>query len=372
MVTEHWEQRLFTWGQPINPPIPSLGEALDTELQYEHLYKRIYYDNLLYGYDNHTNSGHCYMEIIGHPLMQSFNTPACELSRWYFCLIKIECNRSIVNTPGILQWAEELLIHQKGMSANGFYDAGWQIQGMCEYLHALLDNNQIERFQQAFHLIKDLKIPAHRTDLLRQRERDTLLLESYLFVICNGCESTLEQLVEKITAYVKDLKKQTIHANDLMLILAVQYLYYSTRQNDKAVEWGTMFERFVDRDLYITYYTGSKIFSILSHYALQNYTYVKNVIPTLERYIIKHNRLNSEFAFLFRLLKNLLKATTKKEKQAFLNNFKADMKMLQKTNTKRKYHLLSAYSLMFWADNCLSKDSMLNINKQTFFRPVFE
>ena len=147
-------------------------------------------------------------------------------------------------------------------------------------------------------------------------------------------------------------------------MIGVQYLFYANRQDDISVQWAAKFDQHVDRKKNIKYYVVSQVMSLLSHYGLGHNLYIKNTLPTLERFIKKHNRLTSEYVFLFRVLNKLLSVHTKREKESLLRDFKSDMKALQKTN--RKNHLLSAHSLMVWADNCLSKGVFLDTNRQLF------
>ncbi len=366
LLTEHWEQMLSSSSEfPVEPIIPSLGHSIDIRQQYKLLYKRISHDNLLYSSFNYQRSpNHCYPEIVGHELMQDDSNLTCETARWYFCLIKIECCRSLRHTAESSKWAKKMLRVQQCMKSNGFYNKGWKLKGVYEYLLALLENYEIDQLLKDFHLIKDLECPAHRTDLLLAKTRDTLVLETYFLIISDKSKKTLKQLVKDVEEYFFKINKAHLHNNDLILIAGLQYLFYASRQDDMSVKWAVLFEQYADRKIHIKNYIGSKVMSLLSHYGLGNDIYIRNTLPTLERFIKKHNRLNSEYVFLFRALNKLLDAQTKKERESLLRDFKSDMKALQKTN--RKNHLLSAQSLMVWADNCLNNKAFLDINRQLF------
>jgi len=365
LLVEHWEQMLSDVNDLNNVITPLIGHSIDTRLQYETLYRRIYRDNLLYSsFSYHQNPKHCYLEVVGHELMQRYSSVNDNRSKWYFCLIKMECCRTLRNTADLSKWGKELLRVQQSMTSNGFYNEGWRLKGIYEYLHSLLDNYEIDLFLKDFHLIKDLECPLYKEDLLRAKIRDSLVLETYLLVISNKSKKTLEQLVSEVEAYVEMMSRERLHGSDLMLMVGVQYLFYASRKDDMAVKWAALFDQMVDRKTYIKHYTVSQVMSMLSHYGLGNDIYIKNTLPSLERFIKKHDRLNSEFVFLFRLLNKLVDTQVRKEKELLLHVFKADMKTLKKTN--RKNHLLSAHSLMVWADNCLSNERFIDTNRELF------
>lgn len=365
LLIEHWEQELSFYEYPNNYITPSLGNIIDCRLQYEALYKRIYRDNVFYSsFSYHQNPEHCYPEIVGHELMHGYSSLKCERSKWYFCLIKIECNRAVRNTAELSKWAKELLRIQQSLSANGFYKEQWELIGIFEYLHALLDNYEIDQFLKDFHLIEDLEYPAHRENLLRAKTRNLLVLQLYCFVISNKLEKSFTHLMEEVEQYINGIREENLHHNDVMMMIGTQYMYYSRREDDISVKWAALFDKYVKPKKYIKFYIVSKVMSLLSHYGLGNNLYIKNTLPTLERFIKKHNRFNSEFVFLFRTLNKLLNVYSKKEKESLLRDFKSDMKALQKTN--RRNHLLSAYSLMVWADNCLTDKNLLDANRELF------
>jgi len=365
LLIEHWELELVDDEDLVGKERLGLGGYIDYRLQYELLYKRIYLDNLAYSsFSYHQSPNHCYPEIIGHELMQNYKGVVCERSKWHFCMVKIECHRSVRNTAEMSKWAKELLRVQNNLVSNGFYDQEWRLNGTYEYLHALLDNYEIDSFLKDFHLIRNLEYPAHREDLRMAKTRNVLVLQTYLFVISDKSEKKFEEIVEEVEAYIQKLRKESLHCNDLMLLLGMQYLFYTVRQDEKSVKWAAILDQYIDRKKSIKYYIVSKVLSLLSHYGLDNDLYIKSTLNSLERFIKKNNRLTYEFIFLFRLLNKLQDVHTRKEKESLLHDFKADMRALQKTN--RKNHLLSAQSLMVWADNCLSKDDFLDTNRELF------
>lgn len=365
LLTEHWEQRLSAIGDLTEIITPMLGHHIDVGLQYEILYKRVRHHNILYSsFSLHLNPNHCYPEIVGHELMQHYNSELTGHCKWFFCLIKIECCRTLMNTEEASKWAKELIRIQQSMPTNGYYNSAWRREGIFAYLHSLLDNYEIDLFLKEFHLIKDLEYESHWKELTLEKVRDSLVLETYLFVISDKGEKTFEELITQVKEYIPNIGEDYLDYNDVMLILGVQYIFYSKRQDDESVKWAAMLEKYVDKKEHIKYYIVSKVMSLLSHYALGNYMYIKNILPNLERFIKKNNRLNSEYVFLFRVLNKLQDTPTKRDREGLLKNFKADMKALQKTN--RKNHLLSAHSLMVWADNCLSQEEFLETNRQLF------
>ena len=361
LVGEKWKFRLSTVSSIPQLSASGKGEHIDVELQYNIFYRRLVKDNLIYGFNQRLNDTHCYREIITHPLMQRIEETPNLLCQWYFCLVKVELSKSENNIEKRLFWAEKLIAVKYKMGSHGYVEYDWRSTSHFEYLNALIYSRNFSKFQEEYPKMLNYEIPAHRLDLIKHRKRDALLLRLHAFVFEKYSPSIFDDLMQQVELYVKSKNFKKVHTNDMSLMLTIIYLYYSVGQYGKVLEWNAFCDKSVDRDLYVDNHIMKEVLVILSHQQLNNFAHIKSLLPALERHIEKHNRLIPVHVFLLRYIKKIQQPMLKKEKNALLRDFKADMKALIKGGSSG--YLLQPEGLLIWAESQLANIPLLEMNQ---------
>lgn len=364
LIAEKCKYRLTAIKELPKLPELNIGYHLDIELQYENLYRRISYHNLIYGFNQQQNEKHCYKEVLTHDLMQSIEKAPNFFCRWYFCRIKIELCRSESQAQKHLAWAEKLVNIRDEMNTQGYLIEDWRTTSYFEYLSALIDNRDLSKYHSEYPKILDFEIPASRLNFLHQRNRDTLLLRLRAFIYGKYSRESFDELILVAESYMEDNKDGKLHINDVYLITVVSYLYYSSGDFNKLLEWQVLYSQKIDRDLYVDYHIFNQVIVILSHQMLYNFEHIESLLPALERHMEKHNRLVPIYVFLIRCIKKMQSPLSKKERHALLRDFKSDMKVLIKGGTRN--YFLQPEGLLIWADSQIANLTLFEMNIAIF------
>lgn len=365
LVAEKWKYRLTDISEISEITVPNVGCHVDTEIQYENFYRRLVTDNLIYGFNQRLSEVHCYKEIIADPLMQNIDQAPNLLCQWYFCLVKVELSKSENNTEERRIWAKRLINVRYKMDAHGYVEYDWRTTSHFKYLNALIYNRNLDEFRIEYPKMLNFEIPAHRLDLLEQRDRDALLLRLHSFVYEKYVPEVFNQLIQKAELHMEAKKDKGIRClNDVSLILTIVYLYYSDGQYDKVLEWNVFYNMHIDKDLYVDNYIICQLFVLLSHQKLNHHEHIQSLLPALERHMGKHNRLVPVHVFLLRYIKKVQHPVSKKEKNALLRDFKADMKVLIKSSSQA--YLLQPQSLLLWAESQIANMTLFEMNQLIF------
>lgn len=370
LVAEKWKYKLSEINEIPDLSILNIGNYIDTEIRYEHFYRRLVQDNLIYGFSQRLNEEHSYKEILSAPLMQSIENVPNLLCKWYFCLIKVELAKSEKNKEQLQIWAEKLIAIKYEMGILGCVENDWCATSHFEYLNALIVNRDLSKFHEEYPKIFEYEIPTHRLDLLNRRKRDALLLRLHAFVFEKYSPEIFDELIKRAELYFETKNCKRIDIKDVSLVTTVIYLYYSSGEYNKVLEWSAYYSEHIDRNLYIDSYVINQVFTILSHQKLNNIEHMVNLIPSLERHMDRHNRLIPVHIFLLRYLKKMQYPVSRKEKNALLRDFKADMKILAKSGSKG--HYLQPESLFIWAESQIANMTLFEMNQLVFEEGVKE
>ncbi|MGK0364249.1 MAG: hypothetical protein ACI85O_001306, partial [Saprospiraceae bacterium] len=197
LAGEKWKYRLTDISEIPRLSIPNIGSHIDTEIQYENIYRRLVQDNLIYGFSQRMDEVHCYKEIITDPLMQNIGQAPNLLCQWYFCLVKVELSKSEDNLEERQIWAEKLIAVKYKMGSHGYVEYDWRTTSHFEYLNALIVNKDLSKFHEEYPKMLNFEIPEHRLDLLEQRKRDALLLRLHAFIYEKYSAEVFNKLIQR-------------------------------------------------------------------------------------------------------------------------------------------------------------------------------
>jgi len=364
LAGEKWKYRLTDISEIPELLDPCMGANVDSEIQYENIYRRLVQDNLVHGFNQRLTEMHCYKEIITHPLMQNIEHAPNMLCQWYFCLINVELAKSENDQKKRQIWAEKLIAVKYKMGSHGFVEYDWRTTSHFEYLNSLIMNKNLAKFHEEYPPMLNFEIPEHRLDLLDQRERDALLLRLHAFIYEKYTPEVFDDLIKRAELYMKTKVGKEIFTNDISLVSVIVYLYYSAGQYDKVLEWNVFYSRIIKRDLYVDSYIINQVLVILSHQKLNNFEHIQSLLPALERHMEKHNRLIPVHVFLLRYLKKMQHPVSKRERNALLRDFKSDMKALIKSGSKG--YFLQPKSLLLWAESQIMNMTLFEMNQVVF------
>lgn len=364
LVGEKWKYRLTDISEIPSLSVPNVGCHIDTEIQYANFYRQLVYDNLIYGANQRLDEVHSYQSIITHPLMRDMDGTPNLLCQWYFCLVKVELAKSERNVEKRQVWAEKLIATKYKMGEHGYIEYDWRTTSHFEYLNALIASRKLTDFYEEYSKMLNFEIPKHRLDLHEHRKRDALLLRLHAFIYDEYAPEVFKELMQKAEQYICEKGRGAMHMNDVSLITTMTYLYYSSGQYDKVLDWNAFFNINIDRNLYIDSFVINQVLVILSHQKLNNFEHIQSLLPALERHMEKHNRLVPVHVFLLQYLKRMQHPISKKERNALLRDFKSNMKVLIKSGSKGYY--LKPKSLLIWAESQIANMTLFEMNQFLF------
>ena len=364
LVGEKWKYKLTDTGEIPILSTPDAGCHIDIELQYANFYRQLVHDNLVYGFNQRLDEMHSYQRIVTHPLMQKMEDAPNLLCQWYFCLVKVELSKSENNTKKRQFWAEKLIAVKYKMGDHGYVEYDWRTVSHFEYLNALLTNRNLEKFYEEYPKMLNFEIPAHRLDLFADRKRGALLLRLHAFIYEKYSPCVFDELIQRAELYMKEKGNGSMYANDVSIVTTIIYMYFSSGQYDKVLEWNAFYNHNTDRNLFVDSHVMNQVLAILSHQKLNNFEHIQSLIPSLERHMTKHNRLIPVHVFLLRYLKKMQYPVSKKERNALLRDFKSDMKALSKSGSRGYY--LQPGSLLIWAESQIANMTLFEMNEALF------